>query len=96
MGKLTITDISKGVEFLGAFIKPYRIYASNHSINRMLFNIRKMDLRLKKEVWCSVNSYLGILSHYASYNIRCNIFMKKDFLSIGSFNRQMTKMIKPT
>ena len=29
MGKLTVTDTRYGVEFLGAFVKPYRTYASN-------------------------------------------------------------------
>ena len=35
MGKLQIVDTRKGAEFLGAYIKHYRIYVSNNALRRV-------------------------------------------------------------
>ena len=95
MGKLHIQNVWYGTEFLGAFIKPYCTYISNESLNRMLASVRAMNMKDKLAVWHSVNSFLGVLSHYASFNIRARMFLTEDFLKIGTFNRSMTQMSKP-
>ena len=92
MGKLTITEIHHGVEFLGAFIKPYRTYISNQSFRRMKNSIKELPLDNHEKVQRSVSSFLGVLMHYSSYRIRREIFFKLDFLRIAPFNREMTKM----
>jgi hypothetical protein len=74
MGKVHIQEIHNGVEFLGAFIKPYRDYVSNKTLERIRGNIQMLDLRNGEHVMSSVNSYLGVLSHSASYNLRREIF----------------------
>ena len=39
MGKLHVREVSQGVEFLGAFVKPYRDYVSNKTLNRIVSKI---------------------------------------------------------
>jgi hypothetical protein len=74
MGKLHVQEVSNGVEFLGAFVKPFRDYVSNKTLERIRGNMRMLDLRNSQHVMSSVNSYLGVLSHSASYHLRREIF----------------------
>jgi len=113
MGKLEVSEIHRGVEFLGVFIKPWRIYTSNKTMARIHQNLhmllnpttQKMDAALTHPLNSrrgrrvsvekrlrTVNSYLGILSHTASYNIRRKLFFRKEFLQLGVFNEDMTKI----
>ena len=78
MGKLHVREVSQGVEFLGAFIKPYRDYVSNKTLARIEQNIKTLDLRDIGHAEASINSYLGVLSHSASYNIRQHLFEEID------------------
>lgn len=72
MGKSRIIDANKGVEFLGAFIKPHRVYISNHSLRRMIKNIK--NCRDKNHKLQAIISQYGVLCHYKSYNIRKKLF----------------------
>ena len=76
MGKLHVHSIYQGVEFLGAFIKPFRTYTASKTIRRMKDTITQIDLYDKEHTICSVNSYLGVMSHTASYNIRRKLFQR--------------------
>lgn len=96
MGKLIVTDIKYGVEFLGAFVKPYRTYASNDCLRRMERNIRNMHTNDADAVYRSVNSFLGVLCHHKTYHIRRAMFLKKKFMKVSTFNRDMTLFGKPT
>jgi retron-type reverse transcriptase len=89
MGKLTVTDTRYGVEFLGAFVKPYRTYASNACLRRMERNIRNMSTNDGNAVIRSVNSFLGVLSHHKTYRIRRAMFLRVKFLKIGTFDNGM-------
>lgn len=89
-GKLIIADVRKGVEFLGAYAKPYRCYVSNATLGRTLRGMREMDLNDEMKVWRSINSFLGSMTHYDSYNIRCNLFLRPELLRIGRFDSAMT------
>ena len=93
-GKLTVCDVKHGVEFLGAFIKPYRTYVSNASLRRARSNISKMDFTDRKKVFMAVNSYLGMFVHYSSCNIRKELFLRKKFTRIAPFDSDLTKMNK--
>ena len=64
-----------GVEFLGSFVKPYRDYVSNKTLERMTKKIQEIDLRNEEKAVRTIDSYLGILSHTAS---RC---ITKDLMS---------------
>lgn len=78
MGKLHVREVSQGVEFLGAFVKPYRDYISNKTLARIEKNVKTIDLRDIEHAEASINSYLGVLSHSASYNIRHHLFEEID------------------
>lgn len=91
IGKYIPNDGS--VEFLGAYIRPYRVYLSNHTLERIRKKVREFDFSKPWVVVRSINSYLGIFMHTDSYRICRNIFLTKDFLRICIFNREMTKCV---
>jgi hypothetical protein len=96
LGKLTVTNVCYGVEFLGAFVKPYRTYASNDCLRRMKRNIRNMRTNDADAIYRSVNSFLGVLSHHKTYRIRRAMFLREKFLKVSTFNGDMTLFGKPT
>ena len=57
---------------------------------------RKMEDSDDMEITVSID--FGVLSHYDSFNIRCELFIKAHFLRYGSFDRDMTTftLSKPT
>ncbi len=79
--KIYLQHFSKGVKFLGTFIKPYRVYIENRSKGNFYNKIRECNLLLKKHenklskkqvesVIASMNSYLGLLGHYQTNKLR--------------------------
>ena len=95
MGKLHIVEVTNGVEFLGGFVKPYCKFISSKSLSRMLQNIKNINFGDWESVYRSVNSFLGTLVHYNSFNIRCETFLTPQFLTVATFNHDITKMNKP-
>ena len=95
MGKLQVISIYYGVEFLGGFVKPFVKYISNGSLVRMLQNIRTVDYDNAESVYRSINSFLGILVHYSSFNIRCEMFLTENILKYAPVSKDMTKLYKP-
>ena len=91
MGKLHIQEIHGGVEFLGTFVKPYRDYVSNKTLERIKGKMKEVDLRNGEAANRTICSYLGILSHTASYNLRREIFDTSDIAQIVEFDADMTK-----
>lgn len=91
MGKLHIQEIHGGVEFLGTFVKPYRDYVSNKTLERIKGRLQQTDLRNGEAANRTICSYLGILSHTASYNLRREIFDTDDIAQIVEFDADMTK-----
>ena len=69
-GKTRIINVRYGVEFLGGYIKPFRTYISNQSLRRMMAQIPSLRDKDGAFVFASVNSFLGVLVHYQSFNIR--------------------------
>jgi type III secretory pathway component EscR len=76
MGKLHIHEIHSGVEFLGSFVKPYRDYVSNKTLERMAKKFQEIDLRNEEKAMRTVDSYLGILSQTASRCITQDLMSK--------------------
>lgn len=78
--KIYLQHYTKGVKFLGTIIKPYRIYISSRTKNNFYQSIQHWNKRIreKKELTkeelelfiSSMNSYLGIMKHYNTYNVR--------------------------
>lgn len=92
--KLYIQKIQKGVKFIGAVIKKDRIYIANRTKGSLWWKVKQFrdyleDLHLRKEKLSyreiehmvgSLNSYLGFLIHYNTYNIRKKIFLDYNFM----------------
>lgn len=95
MGKVHVCNVRHGVEFLGAYIKPYRTYVSNQSLRRIERRMATVDFTDRDRVWRTVNSLLGTLSHYASWRLRRRLFHRPPFTTFSAFNRDMTLYHKP-
>ncbi|MFA5249768.1 MAG: reverse transcriptase domain-containing protein [Candidatus Paceibacterota bacterium] len=79
--KIYLQHFKKGVCFLGAFVKPYRIYIGKPTKKNFYAKAgewnriakRKQGLNSEEEaakfISC-VNSYLGLMKHYDTFNLR--------------------------
>lgn len=73
-----LQDYYRGFKFLGVIIKPYRIYISNRIKHSFYIKIGKINNIIKnneinvksKAILSVINSYLGIIKHYNTYNLR--------------------------
>ena len=95
MGKLQVYDAYKGCSFLGAYVRPYRTYIDNHSLQRTMQGLRQVDVKDVEHTYLSLNSYIGVLTHYSSYNIRRQLFLKERFLNLATFDNDITLFNKP-
>ncbi|MFA5748370.1 MAG: reverse transcriptase domain-containing protein [Candidatus Absconditabacterales bacterium] len=80
--KIYFQHYNKGVQFLGAYIKPYRIYIRKRTIGNFWKKIHNINYILKSRdnsgiistsknnFQSIINSYLGILNHYKTYKIK--------------------------
>ena len=91
MGKLHIQEVHKGVEFLGTFVKPYRDYVSNKTLQRIKSKMQEIDLSNAEKANRTIGSYLGIMSHTASYNLRHELFYINDITNIIEFDGDLLK-----
>jgi predicted acetyltransferase len=76
---------SKGVQFLGVIIKPYRIYVAKRTQGNFYDAIQKKNAQVlaqkpNKEQQAaflsSMNSYLGILKHYKTHKLRQRLLFR--------------------
>jgi hypothetical protein len=89
--KIRLQHFSLGVPFLGAVIKPYRIYSGNQIKGGFYKRIRYWNNFLAKKgrlntrdldcFLAATNSYLGMLKQFNTYNLRKKILagLSKDF-----------------
>ena len=64
-GKVRISSVSQGVEFLGAYLKPHRRYVSNLTLRRMELKLPTLAFETEPERLRSrCASFRGVLSHY--------------------------------
>lgn len=93
--KTHIINTRHGIEFLGAFVKHGRIYVSNKTLKRMRKSLRGLDDDgTGKDAGCVVNSYLGLFSHYDSYNVKLEEFGKTDRVWLhGTFTDEFSKFV---
>lgn len=68
--KIAIFSAYRGVEFLGAYLKPFRRYVGSRCLKRMEGKMASWKRHSPEHPEQSINSFLGITSHYRSYNIR--------------------------
>ena len=88
MGKLQISSSKIGVEFLGAFVRPYRKYVSNKTLRRTRYNLQRLNMEDREAVFRSINYFLGTLVHNKSFNIRRDLFFKEKYLGYGVFDEK--------
>jgi RNA-directed DNA polymerase len=83
--KMYFQHYTKGVKYLGAVIKPYRLYIANRTKGNLYHAIEKLNLialnhkpskHEKNKFLSSMNSYLGIMKHYKTYRLRKHIIIK--------------------
>ncbi len=81
--KIYLQHYSKGVKFIGAVVKPGRTYISNRTKGNFYEKVFALNKAAEKtpefvkdnaeHFVSSVNSYLGFMKHYKTYNIRKKI-----------------------
>ena len=84
--KIYLQNISKGFEFLGVFIKPWRSYITPRVKNNFWISIEEINEKLKDKGWYEknekqkilfkINSHLGVLNHCNTYNLKKKILDK--------------------
>lgn len=92
--KVYIQHYSKGVQFIGAFIKPHRIYLGKRSktnlFQKIYTSLPKMAISVENtfnllgNFITSINSYMGLMRHYSTYNLRCSIIKKINNTFLGN------------
>ena len=83
--KIEIQSVYKGIAFTGMVVKRDRIYASNRMVSNFKQLIHYMNtlpegfsIETLQHYVCSINSYLGLMRHCNSYDIRKLIMLKMD------------------
>lgn len=77
--KFYLQHASKGCEMVGAVVKKDRIYVHNRTVNNAFRKIERMTSHKRRATdkdLASVNSYLGFMAIYNSYNIRRRLAIK--------------------
>ncbi len=94
-GKTRICDVRHGIDFLGTCLKPHRRYVSNNTLGRMKPKIIRLpQINVHEKMRCTLNSYLGLLSHYKSYHLRQTLFRNLSFVyHYGYYHKGITKFV---
>lgn len=95
--KTCICDARHGVEFLGAFIKPFRTYVSSRSLRRIRNHLHGITRRMRvQRAQAVVNSSLGVFSHYESHCVRKMLIAKSRLPEIGSISKDWLRFYPNT
>lgn len=102
--KIYLQHFSRGVEFLGTFIKPFRIYIGRRAKggffkkisewNELLEKKKELDKKDCAEILASANSYLGIMKHYQTFMLREKLLslLDKKFWKYFSIYENLNKI----
>jgi RNA-directed DNA polymerase len=103
--KIYLQHYSKGISYIGGFIKPNRNYVSKrtkgnfyvaiHYQNKLLEHTINPNNAEKLLFLSSMNSYLGILAHYKSFKLRKQYFLEnlsEKWMENFSINPSFTKI----
>lgn len=84
--KIVLVNATVGIPFLGQIIKPFRTYTGNRTknnfyqavlqINKVLVVVPQFSWKQLCEIRTTLNSYLGIMKHANSYNLRSEMLNK--------------------
>ena len=89
--KLQLCNVRHGVAFLGAYLKPYRNYIHNDSLQRIREGLESLKYVHDTEALrASLDSYLGVMSHYVSFRLRRELFCSQHHLfRYGCFGKHL-------
>lgn len=80
--KFYLQHYTKGVEFTGAVVKPYRTYTCNRSVANFIAAVRRLNraqcIEQVEPIVSSLNAYLGLMRHSNSYAIRRRVLSMID------------------
>ncbi|MEX2008196.1 MAG: reverse transcriptase/maturase family protein, partial [Candidatus Spechtbacterales bacterium] len=81
--KLYLQEARKGVSFLGTFLKPWRTYIGRRTKRNLYAKLTEWNILAKESgglgqegitsFFASINSYLGMLSHYDTFKLRSKV-----------------------
>jgi retron-type reverse transcriptase len=103
--KIYLQHYTKGFQFLGAYIKPHRIYIGKRTagkFKKLIYTYKKQieeehfSVKEIQNMRAVLNSYLGLMSHYKTYHLRYNSIFKKNanaFQKYGFFSENLNKII---
>jgi hypothetical protein len=74
--KFSITEIHKGVNFIGCVIKPWGRYSSRRLVGNAMCAFRRSNQPIERII-ASYNSYMGFLTQSKSYAIRWQLWKSK-------------------
>ena len=89
-GKTHLHEVSHGVEFLGGFILPGRTYMSHAAVRRLRQNVDDLKGSNPAKLYRSINSMLGVMSHFDAHRLSRELFCVEPFLKHGYFTDDMT------
>ena len=103
--KQYIQDYRKGFKFVGKYIKLNRIYILNKTKGKFWKRVKYFYIEFQEKsnitiqdlqymVSC-INSYLGLLKHYKTYNIRKKILSSQYMTALGNYiyvDKNLTKV----
>lgn len=72
-GKTQVVSVWEGVEFLGAYVKPFRRYVSRQTVARMRDKLRCLQCVEPHKRQASLCSFRGVLSHGRNYKLVCRL-----------------------
>lgn len=103
--KIVLAGADEGIPFLGQIIKPYRNYISNRTkhnfylaiqqINQIMAVVPQFSWQQLCEIRATLNSYLGIMVHANSFNLRKAMLSRllKRFHDFFYLSRDLDKVI---
>ena len=95
--KTRICNARYGVEFLGAYVRPFRTYVASRSLRRIRSHLHTVTPRMRPQrAQAIVNSSLGVLSHYESYCVRKLLVAKSRLPEIGSVSKDWQRFYPNT
>lgn len=93
-GKLKVTSVWHGVEFLGAWLKPHRIYVSRNCVRRITRKLYVLALEPPDKWYAALNSYCGLLSHGNNFNVRRELLLERhQFVRWGMFDYGLRRLL---
>ena len=103
--KIYLQHYTKGVLFIGGMILPGRKYLSNRTVgfcydaidrlNRLAAGSPDYVKTHGEEFVSTINSYLGMMRHFSSYNLRCKVMSRigKEWWQVIYFAGHLEKVV---